>query len=222
MQNSIKISMLLLLFLPLFSGCGGGGGGSSEPTTASPSTSVSTTSSSSEIKSIATGALKVVDVSAVESLRVVCGDEEYKSDKNGEFACTKAPMKFYLGELLLGTLNYIPVDRTIYPQDIVGVARGATAHPVVTKISMLLESLDKDSVLENGISITSESIEKLNSYSSQYSSIESIDLDDLLSILKEIAPRVITAQEAQVNLTKSTAKAPALTYEQRSIGRIQE
>jgi hypothetical protein len=226
----LKLGIILISAL-LFSACGGGGGGSSTTQEVSTTTSTSsTTVTSPTTQSISADNLTLMDASPVESVTIVCDDKKIQSDIDGKFKCDTVPMEFYLGELYLGTVSKIPVDNYIYTQDIAGEPRGATAHPTVTKISMLLESLDRDSKLSNGISITQNMIDEFNSQSSSYTSIEDIDLEDLTSILEDtlntisqqdgIMLSVVTPEDAQINLTSSVAEAPILTYIQRSIGRI--
>ena len=203
-----------VIFLFIFSGCGGGGGGgSSETAPTQPTvTQQESTPSSRDM-------LQIVDASSVASLKIVCKKEKLLSDENGEFECKSTPIEFYLGELHLGTLKKIPHDGIIYPQDIVGVARGATAHPEVTKISMILESLDSDAKPSNGISLLPKKVEEFNSYSQQYKNLAEINFEELTYMLEQVSSLVVSAKDAQVNLTSRVSQAPARTYEQRITGR---
>ncbi len=239
MQKNIKKITFILTSTLLFSGCGGGGGGSSASTapTSSSSTSTTQTTSSTSTQTSTPSTLVVsrtgllVDASGIEGLRVVCGREESLSSKDGAFNCSKFPMSVFLGEFKLGEISELPVDKTIYTQDLLNIARGATTHPEVSKISMLLQSLDSDAVATNGLTITPEVVALLNSHLSSYSKLEDISFEDLEYIIEDVVResqtqnstsnlQAYTKRSAQNNLTSRTAQTPALTYEQRAIGRI--
>ena len=232
--NHLKLGVTLLFTL-LLSGCGGGGGGSESSTEDTPTVTTSTlttttSTTSAKTPTFSSDSLTLLDASGVESVTILCDDKKIQSGSDGKFECDSTPMEFYLGDLYLGTLQEIPVDNNVFTQDIVGEPRGATAHPTVTKISMLLESLDKDSKLSNGISISQDMIDEFNAQSASYSNIADIELQDLeymiedtLEIISQkdgIMHTLVTPEDAQVNLTSSVSELPTLTYIQRSIGRV--
>ena len=242
MQKNLKNFTFILTSTLLLSGCGGGGGGGSSASaapTSSPSSSTtktvaSTTSTQSATPSTTLSVSRtglLVDASGVEGLRVKCGYEESLSTKDGAFECSRFPMSVFIGEFKLGEVAQLPFDKTIYTQDLLNIARGATTHPEVTKISMLLQSLDSDAVSTNGLTISANSVALLNSHLSSHSKLEDISFEDLEYIIEDVVResneqdsnsnlQAFTQKDAQNNLTTRTAQTPALTYEQRAIGRI--
>jgi len=239
MQKHIKKITFILLSSLLLSGCGGGSGGGSTasqaPSTASSSTTQQkvttsvTTPTSSSYSSTAGRTGSIVDASGVEGLTIKCGSQESQSVADGFFNCSSFPISIYIGEFKLGEVAELPVDRTIYTQDMLNIARGATTHPNVTKISMLLQSLDSDGDIANGINLARGTLSLVSSHLVAYSKIEDISFEDLEYIIEDIVRErqalnydlsAVDMSTAQNNLTTMTAQTPALTYEQRSIGRI--
>jgi hypothetical protein len=120
----------------LFSGCGGGGGGSSSVT---PETK--------------TGYLIDTAVRGIDYK-----DSSGKSGKtgiDGAFTYTVGSnVIFSLGGLELGTISSVNEDEIVTLQDLAGVARTAYDDEKVLLIGQLLQSLDSDNNLSNGIEIT--------------------------------------------------------------------
>ncbi len=101
----------------------------------------------------------VVD-SAVQNLDYDCvadNDMNKTTGANGAFTCRNMnQVRFRIGELVLGEINRLPQDGYVLPQDIAGVNREAVTDPKVTAMAQLLQSLDEDSDLTNGIQIPEE------------------------------------------------------------------
>ncbi|WP_457745473.1 DUF2202 domain-containing protein [Sulfurimonas sp.] len=90
----------------------------------------------------------------VENVDYYCGDGKMSvTDKNGSFACSKLPVRFQLGQLTLGELNFIPADGQVFPQDLVGVARSDINNTTVKALAQFLQSIDNDANADNGIYI---------------------------------------------------------------------
>jgi para-nitrobenzyl esterase len=113
-----------------------------------------------------TGAL--VD-DGVQGVTYFCGGKTGVTEENGYFDCTTAPVSFSLGTITLGTIDAITSDYLVFPQDIVGVDRNDTIdgskqpeHTIVTNMAILLQSLDIDGNLTNGINITQDTVDLLN------------------------------------------------------------
>jgi len=226
MFYSIAVGVFSTLVL---SACGGGGGGSSSSsssTTAAPS-SVTTPVTSVVAKS---GTVSIVDASAIEGLRVECGSEELYTGEEGEVVCDTFPLSVYLGEFKLGEVETLPLDNSLYTQDLLGVSRGATAYPEVTKISMLVQSLDEDANPLNGITLADDTLALLGSHLSYTTILSELSFDDISYIVEDVIATRLTQNEnsklkavdyntAQSNLTTKTAAAPALSYTQRAAGR---
>ncbi len=239
MQKQIQKATFILLSSLLLSGCGGGGGDSASEPASTPSTTssvqktttVTTSSTSSSSSTVLSRTGSIVDASGIEGLRVKCGTQETLSTTDGLFSCTNFPMDVYLGDFKLGSVQKLPLDKMVYTQDLLNIARGATTHPSATKISMLLQSLDSDSQVSNGIKISSDTLSIVNSYLSAYSKIEDISFEDLEYLIEDVVREsqtqnansnlaFVNSSTAQNNLTTMTAQTAPLTYEQRSIGRI--
>jgi len=221
-------------FILLLSACGGGGGDSSA-TAATTTTQQSTTESSSVVVPASTlsaaatplpdpnsNTLTFTDASFVSSVTVSCDDRNITTDAKGEFECDVTPMRFYLGNLYLGELNTIPADKLVFPQDIVHVPRAATAYPDVVKISMLLESLDYNNRVSDGIDITAPAVRSWNAKVPEYGTIAEIPLETMSTLLGRVTKTVVSAQAAQINLTRRVAELQTVVpNEQLSVGRVE-
>ena len=159
----------------------------------------------------------IVDASGVTGLRVVCGAQESYSVADGAFECNQFPMSVYAGTFKLGEIAELPASGMVFTQDLVGVILGATTYPEVSKISMILQSLDEDANVENGIVLTSKSIEILNKYLSTDSILEEIAFEEIAIIIEDVIKsrleqkstvllRAVDRATAQSNLTEMTAK----------------
>jgi len=80
---------------------------------------------------------------------------------NGEFQCEKLPVEFFLHGIKLGEMKSLPLDKHIFPQDLVGVERSEINNTKVIAMAQLLQSLDSDANASNGIDINLSSIEKI-------------------------------------------------------------
>jgi len=106
---------------------------------------------------------KVID-SAVEGLEFQCAGMIDYTKSDGSIKCLHMPIAFKIGEIKLGIIYNIPKDGIILPQDIVGAKRTDLTNPDVIKLTVLLQSLDKDKNPDNGITITKETRDKLNEF----------------------------------------------------------
>ena len=222
-MHTFLLTFLTFLLFTL-TGCGGGGGGSSTATASSPTSqgTVAVTQGAVEPSSTAPSSqdkIKVTDSSAVEGLTVLCDGTKLITDANGEFECDTLPFSIFLGEYKLAEIEKLPTDRVIYTQDIIHVPRGAIDYPEVTKVSMILQTLDDDADPFNGITLKISTIELLNEQLSQSDKLEDFTIDDVKSMLQGIIAtskqddvnsklQLINAKEAQINLTTITAKIP--------------
>jgi len=219
-MRTLLLTILTFLLLTI-TGCGDGGSGgegNSSPT----STSTSSVSASDS--------LSVVDSSGIEGLKIICGTKEVSTGINGNFECTSLPIEVYLTDFKIGEVKSIPLDKTLYIQDILGVSRGAIADQDVMKISMILQSLDEDASPLNGITLTNDTLSLLSSHLSYDTNLTKLSLEDVNSIIEDvIASRLsedktsklvaVDYNTAQSNLIIKTASAPAVSYAQRSAGR---
>lgn len=173
----------------------------------------------------------ILDAHGVQGLKVTCGNTETLTEKNGLFQCNNLPLSIYLGDFKLGELSAIAKDKLIYTQDILHVPRAATMNPDVTKLSMILQSLDEDADLENGINITQESIDILNSDLANYTNIALLTMENVTNIINDVIETrkmnnpdaklvKVTLKQAQDNLTQALASAPAAKMDTMSFTSI--
>ncbi len=98
----------------------------------------------------------VVD-SAVQNLDYDCvadNDMDKVTGADGAFTCQNmSHVRFRLGEMILGEIKTLPQDGYVLPQDIVGTDRENITDPKVTAMAQLLQSLDENDDLNDGIQI---------------------------------------------------------------------
>ena len=228
--QTLKITLFSLVAVVALTGCGGGSSSSSSKAPKNTTKVINTvqaslTSSSSytdlfnQLKTQTDKTGLLMDAYGVQGLYVDCGTQKVVTNKDGLFTCTSTPLNIYLGSFKVGTLSQIPKDRIIYTQDILNLPRAATVHPDVTKLSMILQSLDEDANLNNGIDITTESMDILDNELANFTSIHQLTLDDTNQIIDNVIaerkannPDVklhkVSKKEAQINLTEALANTP--------------
>ena len=73
---------------------------------------------------------------------------------DGSFECLNSfSVTFSMGKIDLGSITSVKNDGLVTPQDLVGVAREDINNPKVINIATLLQSLDSDGDVSNGITI---------------------------------------------------------------------
>ncbi|MDF1884371.1 hypothetical protein JHD49_10500 [Sulfurimonas sp. SAG-AH-194-C21] len=227
--NFINLSAAALL-TTLLSACGGGGGGSSD---ASTPTATPTTKTVQTVASVPTSrnTMLMVNTSELEGLKVSCALQDMLTQKDGSFNCTNFPIKVFLGSLEIGTLKNKTNDNIYYTQDIIGVNRGAIAHAEVTKISMILQSLDKDALPLNGITLTSNTVDLLNTLLVPNKKLQDYSFEDINYLIEDIIRldktqnknsqlKAVSQEIAQSNLATRMVSLVPQTYTSRSAGRI--
>jgi hypothetical protein len=136
---------------------------------------------------------KLVD-SAVEGVGYRCGDSIGTTDENGTFSCTALPVSFHIGAIELGSVSTLPLDKQVFPQDIVDVNRSDVNNTEVLKLAMLLQSLDNDKNASNGIKLK----EDANKTFSEVILLAEYTLEDLKIKLKESDNNLIFLEENDV------------------------
>ena len=173
----------------------------------------------------------LIDAYSIHGIRVDCGVQKVISDEDGFFTCSSTPLNFYLGNFKVGTISKVPKDKIIYTQDILNVPRAATTHPDVTKLSMILQSLDEDADLSNGIELTQKSIDLLDNELANFSSIHQLTLNDTYQIIEriivarkannaDIKLKKVSQKEAQINLTKALSNTPGSNIDMSTLNSI--
>ena len=130
--------------------------------------------------------------------------------------CQANSMSFFLGNLQLGTVSNIHEDKIVYTTELLNQPRGATLYPDVTKVSILLQSLDKDGDISNGIVIDKSVLFITNQYFSTDTKLSEISLEEFTNIVREIVRKIhendptasvtfVNLKDAQDNLTARIA-----------------
>ncbi len=200
-KQNITIIILSVLIALFFTACGGGGG----------------SMQSSSASNGNTGSMVGVFIdSPVSGLDYRCDGTIRKTDDQGHFTCKNAPVDFYLGNLKIGSISKMTDDYLVFPQDISEQPRSAALHPEVTKLAILLQSLDSDEDPSNGIDIKQNTLDILDQVVAQGTNIQDMSLDDLKTSLGSIISkstqnrlRLVTTMDAQMHILTSMSK----TYE---------
>jgi len=161
----------------------------------------------------------IMDAYGVEGLHIVCSSTNVLSKKNGLFKCNGIPLNIYLGNFKIGTISKLPTDKIIYTQDILNLPRAATVHPDVTKLSMILQSLDENGNLDDGINITQESMELLDNELANFTSLQKMTLNNVNNAINNVIEArkandvnikliKVSPKDAQINLTNALANTP--------------
>ena len=220
MQTQSINSIIFLVLIIFLTACGGEDAGTA-------SSQVASSSTVAPIGTVPSYPFSIVDSAPVEGLRIECSLVESETISNGSFECLNFPLNAYIGEYKIGELQQATFDNTIYIQDLLGVPRGATAHSEVTKISMILQSLDKDAQPLNGITLTDETLLLLNTHLSSTTNLIELSFEDVDAIIEDVITsrliqnpnsqlKAVDSITAQSNLTTKIAELPALTYVQRT------
>jgi len=107
--------------------------------------------------------------SYVENVDYICGDGVTGiTDIDGRFSCESLPIKFKIGGIELGELTNLPIDKQVFPQDLVGVDRNDTTNEDVKAMARLLQSCDEDSQARNGIKIQERVRANLNNMNEKF------------------------------------------------------
>ena len=205
-----KTFLSILTFI-VFTACGGSSAGTTS-STSSDSTSQSDVITSSDPSFSITNEYtsgfvgKFID-SPVSGLTYHCDTIDKTTDEEGLFNCENLPVTFSLGTIMLGTLDKLQADYLVFPQDILQQPRSAALHPEVTKMAVLLQSVDTDANALNGINIDPDMLKALSQELPQKTDLTDISLEDLNAILQNaiqttsnVNLRVVSAQQAQDHL----------------------
>ena len=103
-----------------------------------------------------------VDANRVEGLKYNCDGKEDFTNEEGIFNCMTFPVRFYLGNIFLGEVDSLDSTFTVFSQSLLDIPIGATKHPKATQLSGFMQALDEDNDIENGIKISTTTIELIN------------------------------------------------------------
>lgn len=143
----------------------------------------------------------------VENLRYVTNyTSKYTNDK-GEFEYNGGKISFYVGNVLLGTLDNITPDGKVFLTDLYGLKRGASEDSRVIKIARLLQSLNENEK-QNKIFLNKNFI---NEHFKEHNSIQNIDLQSKLS---SIGKNLVSEEKAKNHLL-ATFKTHEIKYDKK-------
>jgi len=136
-RRAIRFTVITWMLSLGLTACGGGGGGGG----------VAVVSASSNIVGY------LVD-SPVGGVEYHCASKVAKTESGtGKFVCSSLPVSFYIGKINLGTVDVLSADKKVFPHDIAGLSRSEQS-PHIYMIAALLQGLDDDNNLSNGIDIS--------------------------------------------------------------------
>ncbi len=187
--SAITASLLLV-------GCGSSGD----------SDTITSTTDTTTVSSI-TG--YVVDA-AVENMDYDCvadNDMDKVTGKDGAFTCQNmSQVRFRIGELVLGEIHALPQDKYVFPQDILGTARGNITDANVTAMAQLLQSLDENNDLNDGIQIPEDKKDLLAGAGTTFNAeemaqyMESISMDPVRERTQTEAQEHLRATMQELNV----------------------
>jgi len=181
--SNIFRDMILILFVSIFLiACGGG-------------------SSSSSSK---TGIL-VDDI--VEGVYYKSETTSGYTNSRGEFPFSNEKVEFFIGDIKIGEISYLPADRLVFIQDILGLDRDNIIDDDVINIAKLLQSIDSNPTTDE-IEITRVDF---NKFINVQKDIEAIDVDDILTE-RGFVPK--SKQDVQIHLSSSFTKYNNVTFDQ--------
>ena len=123
----------------------------------SSSDTVDTISDTIDSETSTTGYLVDAAVKNVDYDCITDDDLNKVTGIDGAFTCRNMnQVRFRLGELVLGEIDALPADGYVFPQDLAGVNRENITDERVTAMAQLLQSLDEDGNVTNGIQISEE------------------------------------------------------------------
>ena len=146
--------------------------------------------------------------SAVEGIDFTCGTLTGTTDSTGKFTydTTKCPtgVEFKLGSLSLGTINpsAINTDTYLTIQELAGTTRDNVTDGNVTKLAVLLQSLDDNNNSNDGILIT-QNIKNLFIVDENLSSKTDSNISSFITISGKMEKDVHTALAHLLAYTKS-------------------
>lgn len=145
--------------------------------------------------------------SAVAGVTYHCGIKQGVTDAQGAFICDALPVRFSINNIELGSLEQLPSDNRVFPQDLVGVDRADVNNSDVLKIATVLQSLDRDGNASNGIEIVQTQSQSVAlTINVQTSTIEEIQ-STLLAQDKTIVFKSIEEVQAHLSLSLSSTQS---------------
>jgi len=140
--------------------------------------------------------------SPIAGLDYECGDIAGVTTESGMFECRTFPVVFKVGKLEIGTINSIPSDKKVYPQDLLNKKRTNFTDSKVIELTRFLQSLDDNGDIKTNIKIT-PSIKKRFTKEQTLSSLSQTKQKELI---ENIGKTYVTEEEAISHLKERLEK----------------
>ncbi|MFK5975455.1 MAG: BspA family leucine-rich repeat surface protein [Sulfurovum sp.] len=136
----------------------------------------------------------------IKGIEYRCGETVGFTNIDGKFECTELPVSFYIGNMKLGELAELTEDSKIFPADLFGLDRNNTTDEKIINLAILLQSLDNDNNLSNGIEIDSN----VSQIFSEDTNFSSENFETIKESILESNPDIVfvSAEEAIAHLTE--------------------
>ncbi len=147
---------------------------------------------------------QVID-SYVSDMEYSCADgKESITGSLGEFSCEQLPVRFKIGGVVFGEVATLPVDRQVFPQDMIGVARSDVRDARIVAMATFLQSSDEDQNSSNGIRIRAQVREALQNRN------EFFDAEKLLEYATDANVTLLDENSSVEHLSESVAFVEAV------------
>lgn len=186
MKYNIKVFLLIVLIPFFLVSCGGG-------------------SSSTPINSSTKTGIFVDDI--VEGIYYKSNSSEGFTNNKGEFSFYDEEISFYIGDIKIGSIDYLPTDKKVFIQDLLGKSRDNVTDTKVLNIASFLQSLDSN-ISTDKIEIKRTDFDKFKQINKN---IDDINTDELLNN-KGFDKKSI--DDARLHLIKSYQKHNKYTFDQ--------
>ncbi|WP_418640981.1 DUF2202 domain-containing protein [Sulfurimonas sp. ST-27] len=121
------------------------------------------------------------------------------TDENGSFTCTALPVTFSVETLELGTIDTLPQDAMVFPQDLTDVNRTDLNNSEVIAIAEFLQSCDDNNNANDGIRIQAQVREQLRQRAHEKLTAENLD-----AIAADLNLTLVDQETAIQHLTQTT------------------
>jgi hypothetical protein len=126
---------------------------------------------------------------------------------DGAFTCKNmSQVRFRIGEMVLGEIHALQKDKYVFPQDIIGTARKNITDAKVTAMAQLLQSLDENHDLNDGIQIAENTKDLLAEGGTTFNPE---DMDQYMESISIDPDKKRTPTEAQEHLRTTMQKLNA-------------
>ena len=142
----------------------------------------------------------------ISGVTYTCDGLEHLTDTEGHFECQSFPIVFSIGPIEIGEINALGVDLYLLPQDLLGIARHNLSDEELTALLILLQSLDSDEDLSNGIQISQTDIDEILQQDNRVRTVQEMGYTGVISMLYELNITAVSADAARLHLQDEMSK----------------